>query len=307
MAQYDPIAIKSGILTNLGTDTLRDDRIAVAGLDTTTNSLVSGDVCQVDATALRMKKAVNTSTSPIVGIYDGESNSVVRKGVVVATFAAGPTTEGETVYLSDTAGALTNLKPVVGVIHEVGVVVGVASRRVLLQPKPVISLGTTWQYDPEVVCNFYPGGNDNWDYGTDSNGTMFTNSLIGSQCTGVVFWHNSTSGSVVPTTFTCCLWRETGQVQLATVEYTATVFGKHRAYFPSPYTIPDLGNYCVTFLNQSGLFYQHHDPVPPAGLYGRAYYFVRNKQWAHGVSYPSGVANVQRYLIDPILRTVVGA
>ena len=140
MAQYDPIAIKSGILTVLGTDSFRDDRIAVAGLDTTTNALVSGDVCQVDATALRMKKAVNTSTSPIVGIFDGETNSVVRKGIVVATMKAGVVlANGDTVWLSSTAGALTNVKPTMDMLHEVGVVVDAASKRVLLQQKPVIA------------------------------------------------------------------------------------------------------------------------------------------------------------------------
>jgi len=154
MTQYDPIAIKSGILTVLGTDTLRDDRIAVAGLDTTTNVLVSGDVCQVDSTALRMKKAVNTSTSPIVGIYDGETNSVVRKGIVVATMKAGVTlANGDTVWLSSTAGALTNVKPTADMLHELGVVVDAATRRVLLQQKPVIALLTT-PPSSMWICNY---------------------------------------------------------------------------------------------------------------------------------------------------------
>ena len=137
MAQYDPIAVKTGIPTVFGTDTPRIDLAAVAGL--TTAALASGDACQVSA-ALTMQKAVNTSTSAIVGVYNGTSGSVVREGVVVATFAAGPTTAGETVYLSGTAGALTNVKPTKDMLHEVGVVVEVASRKVLLQPKPVIVL-----------------------------------------------------------------------------------------------------------------------------------------------------------------------
>jgi hypothetical protein len=136
--QYDPIAIKSGILTILGTDTLRADRLAAAGL--TITGPVSGDACQVSG-ALTLGKAVNTSTSPIVGVYDGETNSVVRKGVVVATMKAGVTlANGDTVWLSSTAGALTNVKPTKDMLHEVGVVVHAASSKVLLQQKPVIAL-----------------------------------------------------------------------------------------------------------------------------------------------------------------------
>jgi hypothetical protein len=139
--QYDPIAIKSGILTVLGTDTLRADRLAAAGL--TITGPVSGDACQVSG-ALTLGKAVNTSTSPIVGIFDGETNSVVRKGVVVATMKAGVDLgNGDTVWLSSTAGALTNVKPTADMLHEVGVVVDAASSRILLQQKPVIALPPT--------------------------------------------------------------------------------------------------------------------------------------------------------------------
>jgi hypothetical protein len=141
MAQYDPIAIKSGIPTVIGTDTLRDDRIAVAGLDTTTNSLAAGDVCQVDSTALRMRKAVNTSISPIVGVYDGISGSVVRKGIVVATFKSGVTlADGDAVYLSSTAGQLTNVKPTTDTLHEVGVVIDATNKKILLQQKSAVTL-----------------------------------------------------------------------------------------------------------------------------------------------------------------------
>ena len=140
MAQYDSLVIKSGIPTVIGTDTLRADREAHAGLDTATNSLASGDVCQVDTTALRMKKAVNTSTSPIIGVYDAMAGSVVREGVVVATFATGPTTAGESAYLSSTAGQLTNVKPTTNMVHEVGIVVDVSSRKILFQPKVVVAL-----------------------------------------------------------------------------------------------------------------------------------------------------------------------
>jgi len=139
--QYDPIAIKSGILTVLGTDSLRADRLAAAGL--TITGPASGDACQVSG-ALTLGKAVNTSTSPIVGIFDGETNSVVRKGVVVATMKAGVTlANGDTVWLSSTAGALTNVKPTMDMLHEVGVVVDAASAKILLQQKPVLALPVT--------------------------------------------------------------------------------------------------------------------------------------------------------------------
>jgi len=136
--QYDPLVIKSGLAGVLGTDTLRADVIAHAGL--TTTGLAAGDVVQVTAN-LTLSKAVNTSTSPIVGVYDGVSGSVVREGVVVATFKGGLTlANGDAVYLSSTAGALTNVKPTADMLHEVGVVVDAASSRVLLQQKPVIAL-----------------------------------------------------------------------------------------------------------------------------------------------------------------------
>lgn len=135
--QYDPIVPKSGILTVLGSDTLRADRVGSAF---TTTGLAAGDACQVSG-ALTLGKAVNTSTSPIVGIYDGETGAVVRKGVVVATFKSGLTlANGDAVYLSSTAGALTNVKPTADMLHEVGVVVDYANQKVLLQQKPVISL-----------------------------------------------------------------------------------------------------------------------------------------------------------------------
>jgi hypothetical protein len=137
MAQYDPIAVETGVPTNLRTDTARADGVAVAGL--TTAGLASGDACQVSG-ALTLQKADCTSTSPIVGIYDGVTGSLVRSGVVVATFKVGPTTAGEAVYLSNTAGKLTNVKPTMDMLHEVGVVVDAASSRILLQPKPVIVL-----------------------------------------------------------------------------------------------------------------------------------------------------------------------
>lgn len=136
--QYDPIVIKSGLAGVLGTDTLRADLAAHAGL--TTTGLAAGDVVQVTAN-LTLSKAVNTSTSPIIGVYDGVSGSVVREGVVVATFKSGLTLlNGDAVWLSSTAGALTNVKPTKDMLHEVGVVVHAASSKILLQQKPVISL-----------------------------------------------------------------------------------------------------------------------------------------------------------------------
>lgn len=138
MAQYDPIAVKSGIPSNLGVDTLRSDKVAEAGL--TTTGLAAGDVVQVTAN-LTLSKANNALTTPVVGVYDGISGSVVREGVVVATFVSGLTVaNGDVAYLSSTAGALTNVKPTRDVLHEVGVVVDAASSKILLQQKPVIVL-----------------------------------------------------------------------------------------------------------------------------------------------------------------------
>lgn len=138
MAQREPIVIKSGIPTLLGTDTPRIDTDAHAEL--TTSGLTAGDVAQVSG-ALTLGKAVNTSASPIVGIYDGVTGSVVKEGVIVATFKAGPTWAGEAVYLSSTAGKLTTAKPTTGLVHEIGVVIDVPSKKILLQQKPVIDLG----------------------------------------------------------------------------------------------------------------------------------------------------------------------
>ena len=137
MGQYDGIVIKSGIPTIIGVDTLRADRGAHAGL--TTTGLASGDVVQVSG-ALTLQKAVNTSTSPIIGVYDGVSGSVVREGVVVATFSDSVPVAGSAVYLSATAGQLTGTKPTMDMLHEVGVVMDASTSKVLLQQKPVISL-----------------------------------------------------------------------------------------------------------------------------------------------------------------------
>ena len=137
MAQYDGIVIKSGIPTVLGADTLRTDRDAHAGL--TTSGLSSGDVVQVSG-ALTLAKAVNTLATPIMGIYDGISGSVVREGVVIATFSGSTPAAGSVVYLSSTAGQLTGTKPTTGYLHEVGVVVDASSSKILLQQKAVIQL-----------------------------------------------------------------------------------------------------------------------------------------------------------------------
>lgn len=138
MAQYDGLVIKSGIPTLIGVDTLRADR----GADKESGwsgTVATGDACQVSG-ALTLQKAVNTSTSPVIGIYDGVTGSVVREGVVVATFSGSCPVAGSAVYLSATAGALTGTKPTTNVLHEVGVVVNAASSRILLQQKPVIQL-----------------------------------------------------------------------------------------------------------------------------------------------------------------------
>ena len=169
MAQFDPIAVKTGIPSVLGTDAARADKIGVAGL--TTAALVTGDACQVTA-ALTMSKASNLLTSAVVGVYDGTSGSVVRAGVVVATMAAGVVlANGDTVYLSTTAGALTNVKPYFSNLHEVGVVVSAAASKVLLQPKPVVVLPDfhiwTANYTPAAsVSKLWPDWTKIKDYAT---------------------------------------------------------------------------------------------------------------------------------------------
>jgi hypothetical protein len=160
--QYDPIVIKSGLAGVLGTDTLRADVIAHAGL--TTTGLSSGDVVQVTAN-LTLSKAVNTSTSPIIGVYDGMTGSIVREGIVVATFKTAPTANGDAVYLSDAAGKLTTTKPTKDMVHEVGVVVDYANRKILLQQKPVISLPASSEGYLIVA------GGMNWDGSTNKTET----------------------------------------------------------------------------------------------------------------------------------------
>lgn len=143
MAQYDGLVVKSGIPTSLGVDTLRADRVALAGL--TTSGLAAGDAVQISG-ALTLAKAVNTSVSPIVGIFDGETGSVVRNGAVVATFSGSCPAAGSAVYLSATAGQLTGTKPTRETLHEVGVVFDAATSKILLQQKPVITLPPTVQF-----------------------------------------------------------------------------------------------------------------------------------------------------------------
>jgi hypothetical protein len=138
MAQYDPIVVKAGIPTIVGTDTLHCDLNAKAGL--TTTAVVSGDACQMNGDNV-LAKAVNTSAAPIVGIYDGVSGSIVRSGIVVATMATGVVlANGDAVYLSAYPGKLTNVKPTENVIHELGVVVDAASSKILLQQKPAVTV-----------------------------------------------------------------------------------------------------------------------------------------------------------------------
>jgi hypothetical protein len=141
MAQYEPIGLKSGIATTLGTDTLRADLSGLAGL--VTAAPAAGDACQLSG-ALTIAPAVCTSANPIVGIYDGVTGSVVRRGVVVASFVGGLTlAAGDAVYLSNVAGRLTNVKPTHDNLHEVGVVVSAAASTIMLQIKPVVVLPAT--------------------------------------------------------------------------------------------------------------------------------------------------------------------
>jgi len=109
MAQYDPLVLKAGIPTVLGSETLRADLSALAGL--TTAGLNAGDACRVSG-AMTLAQAIDTNASGVVGVYDGVSGSMVREGSVVAGFISGLTVAaGEVAYVSGTAGKLTNVKP----------------------------------------------------------------------------------------------------------------------------------------------------------------------------------------------------
>lgn len=138
--QYDAVVIKAGIpsAANVAGDVVRADRAATAGF--TTSSVAAGDACQVSGT-YTLIKALVASTSAVVGIFDGITGALVSRGVVVATFAAGPSVAGEVAYLSSTAGQLTTTKPTSGLVHEVGIVVDPSAKTILLQPKPVVALG----------------------------------------------------------------------------------------------------------------------------------------------------------------------
>jgi len=148
--QYDPLVIKSGLAGVLDTDTLRADLIAHAGL--TTTGLTAGDACQVSGN-LTLGKAAKTSRPLIFGVYDEVTGSVVREGVVAAGFISGLTiAAGDTAYLSDTAGKLTNVKPTLGAAIKAGVVVDASIYgspdyfcKLLLQPEWPVGLAVPGQ------------------------------------------------------------------------------------------------------------------------------------------------------------------
>lgn len=140
MAQYDPIVVKTGVPGVLGADALRAEQVAVAGF--TTAPVAAGDVCQLNG-ALTLQKASAGMMWPVVGVYDGVSGSLVREGIVQVSVAAGVAlANGDPVYLSFTYGAVTNVKPITDALHEVGVVVDAASRKIYLQPRPPVALPT---------------------------------------------------------------------------------------------------------------------------------------------------------------------
>jgi len=134
--QYDPIVIKSGVLTTLGVDTLRDDLTAKALL--TTAALATGDVCQMSGDTT-LAKAVNTNADPCVGVYNGVTSSIVQEGAVAVTLAAGVVlANGDAVYLAAQPGRVTNVKPTTDMLHELGVVLDAASATIFWQPRPVV-------------------------------------------------------------------------------------------------------------------------------------------------------------------------
>lgn len=101
----------------------------VVALNTAANSLAAGDVvCADPAAASQAKKAdadASQATARVLGVVES-AGKVTMAGLATSKFASGLSPApaiGEPVYLSQTAGVLTNVAPTVGAISEVGIVV----------------------------------------------------------------------------------------------------------------------------------------------------------------------------------------
>lgn len=103
----------------------------IVSLNTAANGLAVGDVvCADPATALQAAKAdadASTKSARVLGVVES-AGKVMMSGLATAKFASGLTVAlGEPVYLSQTAGLLTNVAPAAGAISEVGVIVDTSS------------------------------------------------------------------------------------------------------------------------------------------------------------------------------------
>ena len=101
----------------------------VVALNTAANSLAAGDVvCADPAAASQAKKAdadASQATARVLGVVES-AGKVTMAGLATSKFASGLSPApaiGEPVYLSATAGVLTNVAPNAGAISEVGIIV----------------------------------------------------------------------------------------------------------------------------------------------------------------------------------------
>ena len=103
----------------------------VVALNTSTNSLAAGDVvCADSAAALTAAKAdadLSSKSARVLGVVES-AGKVMVSGIIEAKFVGSLTVAlGEPVYLSQTAGLLTNVAPAAGAISEVGIIVDTGS------------------------------------------------------------------------------------------------------------------------------------------------------------------------------------
>lgn len=101
----------------------------VVALNTAANSLAAGDVvCADPAAASQVKKAdadASQASARVLGVVES-AGKVTLGGLAASKFVGGLSPApaiGEPVYLSQTAGVLTNVAPTAGAISEVGIIV----------------------------------------------------------------------------------------------------------------------------------------------------------------------------------------
>lgn len=121
----------------------------VTGFDTTTNSMLAGQVGYCTDTNMRVKQAIANNTeleATAIGFYEGPAGSMTTGGMIAAALFVGTLsiTSGQKCYISGvTAGSLTNVSPTTNNhwIAEVGVIIdqsnyaGSSTCKILYQPK----------------------------------------------------------------------------------------------------------------------------------------------------------------------------